>query len=270
MKTNKSLLKEKRNLQRDLEKARRESAREEQKIQSLAEDTEDEMTFKERMERIRGAKKEDTEKKEKIDYTDDKNGIYLESALPSTMTVDIMPVESVKDGIVKTFDGQYLMILEIMPVNFLLKSFSEQADVISNFARFLKAGPREMQLKSLSKKADISRFIAKIEEEIKVEKDENCRRLQKDYEALIRTVGTREAVSRRFFLVFKYQRQSGRNSDYEEAVEQLGMYRARAVKYLKQCGNTVLIMDNSTEETLKIFFDLMNRNKHSIKKVKII
>ena len=37
------------------------------------------------------------------------------------------------------------------------------------------------------------------------EKDERCLALQKDYEDLIQRIGSKEAITRRFFIVFEYE-----------------------------------------------------------------
>ena len=59
-----------------------------------------------------------------------------------------------------------------------------------------------MQIKVISKKADISNHLDKIQEEIKTEQDARCRILLMDYYNLIRRIGLKEAVTRRFFCCF--------------------------------------------------------------------
>lgn len=57
-----------------------------------------------------------------------------------------------------------------------------------------------MQFKVLTKRADINRHLESIREEMKYETDERCLALQKDYENLIRRIGAKEAITRRFLL----------------------------------------------------------------------
>ena len=79
----------------------------------------------------------------------------------------------------------------------------EQRNIIYSFVGYLKIAPVKLQIKVLSKKADISGFLENIRRDIENEPDERCRLLQEDYASLIRSVGSREAISRRFFLIFE-------------------------------------------------------------------
>ena len=48
------------------------------------------------------------------------------------------------------------------------------------------------------------------------ETDERCIALQKDYEKLIRQIGSKEAITRRFFIIFQYEPFTGSNRHNEE------------------------------------------------------
>ena len=61
---------------------------------------------------------------------------------------DFIPLKEIKNGIVETSDGRYIKILEIEPINFLLRSNEEQWGIISNFASWLKISPMRLQVKS--------------------------------------------------------------------------------------------------------------------------
>ena len=47
---------------------------------------------------------------------------------------DIIPVKDIKAGIIETTDGRYIKILEIEPINFMLRSDDEQFSIISSFS----------------------------------------------------------------------------------------------------------------------------------------
>lgn len=176
--------------------------------------------------------------------------------LPFTRASREIPFKEIRDGIIYTADGRYVKILEVMPINFLHRSASEQRGIIYSFMGYLKIAPPELQIKSLSKKADISQYIKTIREDIEKEPDERCRMLQQDYANLICSVGYKEAVTRRFFLVF--QADSRRGTE-KEIVNTLESYAQTAKKYLYQCGNEILLSDNHTEETAEILYTLLNR-----------
>ena len=58
-----------------------------------------------------------------------------------------------------------------------------------------------LQFKVLTRRADINLHLEAIREEMKTETDERYLALQEDYENLIRRIGSKEAITRRFFIV---------------------------------------------------------------------
>ena len=47
---------------------------------------------------------------------------------------DFIPIKNITHGIVETTDGRFIRILEIEPINFMLRSGEEQFGIISSFA----------------------------------------------------------------------------------------------------------------------------------------
>ena len=54
---------------------------------------------------------------------------------------DFIPIKDLRHGIIETTDGRYIKILEIEPINFMLRSDDEQFSIISTFASWLKISP---------------------------------------------------------------------------------------------------------------------------------
>lgn len=59
----------------------------------------------------------------------------------------------------------------------------------------------KLQFKVLTKKADINKHLAAIEDDISKETDERCIALQKDYKNLIKRISSKDAITRRFLLL---------------------------------------------------------------------
>ena len=119
--------------------------------------------------------------------------------------ITYIPIKKIENGIIWTNDGRYIKIIEIEPINFLLRSSKEQKSIIYSFASFLKISPIKLQFKVISKTADVNKHLQRIITDIKNETDEKCRELQKDYYELIKRLGSKEAVTRRFFIAFEYE-----------------------------------------------------------------
>lgn len=113
---------------------------------------------------------------------------------------EYLPIQKVENGIIHTKDHRYVKIIEVVPINFLLRSAREQKNIIYSFVSYLKISPVKLQFKVLTRCADINRHLETIREEMKYETDDRCIALQKDYESLIRRIGSKEAITRRFLL----------------------------------------------------------------------
>ena len=173
---------------------------------------------------------------------------------------DFIPVKSLQHGIIETTDGRYIRILEIEPINFMLRSGEEQFNIISSFASWLKISPMRLQFKSMTRKADSDKHIAMIHEELEIEESEECRHLGEGYIRLIKDVGSREALTRRFFLIFQYEEiRRGDGDDFSQIYGMMQTAEQNARAYFLQCGNTILQQKDPDEATAEILYMFFNR-----------
>ena len=182
---------------------------------------------------------------------------------PLNALADYVPIEKIENGIIYTRDHRYVKVVEVVPVNFLLRSAQEQRSIIYSFISYLKIAPTKVQFKVLTKRADIDRHVETVRKELERETDPHCRLLQEDYLKLIRQLGSREAITRRFFLIFEHEPLPGtkRGHEEEEAIASLQTVARTAANYLRQCGNTVLTSDDENEATTEILFHILCRKE---------
>ena len=176
----------------------------------------------------------------------------------SEFVQDFIPVKDIRHGIIETTDGRYIKILEIEPINFMLRSDEEQFGIISSFANWLKISPMRMQFKSVTRKADSEKHIAMLREELKREDNPRCKELSEGYIGLIRDVGSREALTRRFFLIFQYE-DFQRTDDFSKIYGMLQTAEQNARAYFSQCGNAIVQPQNEDEATAEILYMYFNR-----------
>lgn len=181
-----------------------------------------------------------------------------------------LPIQKIENGIVYTKDHRYVKIIEVIPINFLLRSSREQRSIIYSFVSYLKICPVKLQFKVLTRRADINRHLETIREEMRSEKDERCLALQKDYEDLIRRIGSKEAITRRFFIVFEYEPLApNRGREEKDAIATLATAVQTAKTYLRQCGNELVIPDNENEMAAEVFYTILNRKSSALKPLSI-
>ena len=171
-----------------------------------------------------------------------------------------LPIRKIENGIIYTKDHRYVKIIEVIPINFLLRSAREQRNIIYSFISYLKISPVKLQFKVLTRRADINKHLETLREEMRTETDERCLALQHDYENLIRRIGSREAITRRFFIIFEYEPFSAnRGNEESDAISALTTAVRTAKTYLQQCGNELLVPDNEDEMAAKVFYSILNR-----------
>lgn len=171
-----------------------------------------------------------------------------------------IPVKDIRNGIVETTDGRYVKILEIEPINFMLRSSEEQYNILSSFASWLKISPMKLQFKSITRKADSDKHIAMIRKELSMEDNAQCRAMGEDYIRLIKDVGSREALTRRFFLIYQYEAIGRSESDdYSKVYSMLVSAEQNARAYFMQCGNSIIQPINPDQAVAEILYMFFNR-----------
>ena len=184
---------------------------------------------------------------------------------------DYLPIEKVEDGIIYTKDHRFVKVVEVVPINFMLRSAREQRNIIYSFVSYLKISPIKLQIKVLTRRADINRHLDTVRQEMAHEENEQCRLMQEDYLNFVQHVGSREAVTRRFFLIFEYEPWANtRWSEQEdEAIQSLQSAVHTASNYLRQCGNEVIVPENEDEFTVDVLYNLLCRNESAVKPLSV-
>ena len=105
---------------------------------------------------------------------------------------EYLPIEKIENGIIYTKDHRYIKVIEVIPINFMLRSAREQRSIIYSFISYLKISPVKIQFKVLTKRADLNKHMDIVRREMEAEQDPNCRMLQEDYLKLIGRIGSRQ------------------------------------------------------------------------------
>ena len=171
-----------------------------------------------------------------------------------------IPVLDIRNGVVITKDGRYVKILEVMPVNFHLKSLIEQQNIIYYFSSYLKVAPDHLQIKVITQKADIAGYEKRMWERYEQEAVADCRAMIEDNIHEVRYLAANEAVTRRFFLVFSYEpRMKTRAATVEAIADRLRDEEQTARRYLDMCGLEVRDVPYADNFQLELLYSLLNR-----------
>lgn len=175
---------------------------------------------------------------------------------------EFLPIEDIRGGMIITKDKRYLKVVEIRPINFLLRSANEQRDIIMSFAELLRVAPVKIQFKSNSNRADIEKFVQNSLEEMRKETNPDCIKMDKDYIEHIQSIATNNAISRRFFVIFEYENPLPAYHPSEKEIRFALESAARNFRsYLSRCGNSTVDFDDEKEENeflLQLLYTLLD------------
>ena len=173
-------------------------------------------------------------------------------------TQSLVPVERIKDGIICTKDGRHVKILEVLPVNFHLKSPLEQETMIYYFASYLKITPDSLQILVRTQHADIDAYCANMEACYNREENQNCKEMILETAQTVNRYVENEAVSRRFYLAFSC---AGQSEDFPQIANELEEKAETARQYLERCGLEVLRLEDEDQALFDLFASIYHRPK---------
>lgn len=179
-----------------------------------------------------------------------------------------LPLRDIRGGMVVTRDGRFIKILEVLPVNFYLKSPLDQQNIIRAYAAYLKIAPASLQIRVVTRKADIADYIARMRACAEREPNEQCRAMIEDNINEVSDLASHTALTRRFFLIFQHEPQMKAKDDTVAAVaERMNEEAAAARRYLEVCGLTVLEPEYADNAALELLYELFN--KRTSRRVKL-
>ena len=83
-----------------------------------------------------------------------------------------LPVKNIIGGVVITKDNRFIKILEVLPVNFYLKSPSDQQNIITSYAAYLKIAPDSMSCEVRTLPPDTSEYVEQMRQLYRISKAE--------------------------------------------------------------------------------------------------
>ena len=178
-----------------------------------------------------------------------------------------LPIETIVDGIVVMKDGRFIKILEILPVNFYLKSEVEQENIIYYYASYLKIAPDNIQIRVSTERANIESYLKRHEDYAENEMNEQTKAMIYDEMEFVKTLSENVAVKKRFFIIIEYSARAfgNQSNKFSDIQRQLADEAYKAQRYLSQCELGVIdICDNG--QLIDLLYSHIN--KQSSKYVK--
>ena len=112
-----------------------------------------------------------------------------------------LPFEEIlENGIIKMKDKTYIKILEIIPINFNLKSELEKEAILNSYKIFLKTCNFNFQILVQSRKEDLSNHILKINSQRNIE-NKKIKNISENYINYIKNLNLNKKSSNKNFYI---------------------------------------------------------------------
>lgn len=175
---------------------------------------------------------------------------------------DVIGNVEIKDNVIITPDKRYVTIVEIAPINFDYKTALDKEKIIDGFAQLTKIGPVTMQIKSLSRRADVNKYINVLNHDFALEKDSHLKPYQDDYMRLIKRLGVYSGLSRRFFIVLEAcGNDTEKIKSFDDAVYYLDKAKQTIRRFIRNCGNAVIRHGDEKNFLINTLYEFANKNK---------
>lgn len=133
-------------------------------------------------------------------------------------------IDRIENYAIKLSDGRRINILKVEPINFNLKSKSEQRVILEAYKILLKQCDFDFQIYIQTQKANIKKHISEIKK--CVEYESILQDMAEDYIRLVEEMSdSKSSISRKFYIIFEEK-----DDDFRENI---------IIDSLKMCGNIV-------------------------------
>ena len=170
-------------------------------------------------------------------------------------TQQAMPILDIRDDIVVLKDGTYVKLMEFSPINFELRSPTEQDAIIAQFGSVIRTWPKDVHIKVVSTPSNVSDFIEELNACMERESSEECKKLQQDQIEMLDRISQTQGATRRFFISFPFEETGGfrKTPSFREIKHELDKQGRSLQMAMENCGN-ILISSEEKEYTLSALY----------------
>ena len=149
-----------------------------------------------------------------------------------------LPFENIlENGIIKLKNSSYIKIIEIIPINFNLKSELEKEAILNSYKIFLKTCNFNLQILIQSNKENLDKHISNINFQKNNEK-ENIKKIADNYIKYIKELNqNKKSSNKNFYIVIKNPVENEKIE--ENIIEELNEKYFKIKECLARCGNSV-------------------------------
>lgn len=178
-------------------------------------------------------------------------------------TQNHIPISDIKEGLALLKDGGALVILKVSAVNFGLLSSEEQIAIIGSFAQMLNSLSFEIQITIISRRLDISSYIALLDKELALQTNPLLAQVMVQYRQFVESlIKDNEVLDKSFYIAIPVSRLElsvgvlKGEELFKKAKTVLFPRRDQVARQLNRVGLKVTQLDDKA--LLELFYSLYN------------
>ncbi len=180
-------------------------------------------------------------------------------------TQDLIGIKQIDNGFFKMTNGDYVGIVEILPINYEKKTSAVKETIISQYAALFKILPGFLHLKTVTQKVVIDDLALKVKEACLYEKDKRVLRQAEDYIEHIKSLQGKQTYVKKFYISFKYEGdvEGKRSTDREEILQAMMEVKWSIISQFKKMGHMVVMPQTKlevSEQPLEALYNYFNPN----------
>jgi len=167
------------------------------------------------------------------------------------------------NGIIKLKNNKYIKIIQVIPINYNLKSDLEKESILNSYKIFLKTCNFNIQILIQSNKEDLNPHISKIEKNINKEENKYLEEISKNYIEYINKINyTKKSSSKNFYIILsdELNKKNQFNNSEEIIKNDLKEKYFKIKECLSRCGNSVIEISNK-KDIKTLFISFLNTRK---------
>lgn len=159
---------------------------------------------------------------------------------------DEFPIKGIRDGYIETEDNHLVKVIEILPQNYLNLEDTEQESIINILTSYFKIAPQKLQIKSVTKRADIEKHVRHVQEDMKGDVNPQIQQMANAYLMKVQETKELNAITSRFFIIITSG--SLKYSERSELMDDLNAGASAVHQYFKRAGNEIVTFNSRDEE----------------------
>ena len=170
---------------------------------------------------------------------------------------DEMPFDWIKNGVIRTSDGRYVSIIEVLPINFNKKSPIAQKDIATSFGNLFSDSPDKLQIKIANDIVNTNVLVENILNKTKDITEPTAKESIMEYIKFIYSYASTKTIGTRYFIIYEYE---GSSTKFEDIAHEMYDRRMGMISILADSGNQCIKakgkeLDHHLADILYYFFN---------------